>query len=162
MLRLKPAAKSELALVQQMAQQIWQKHYVPIIGEAQVAYMLEKMYSVAVLTQQMEEEGCSFYFIEKNEEKLGYIAVSWKDDACLFIHKFYLQLSQHSQGIGTQAMLLLMHSYPQAKCFRLTVNRQNYKAINFYFKNGFVITSVEDFDIGSGYFMNDFVMELRR
>jgi len=41
---------------------------------------------------------------------------------------------------------------------RLQVNRKNYKAINFYFKNGFTIESVGDFDIGGGYYMNDFVM----
>ena len=41
---------------------------------------------------------------------------------------------------------------------RLTVNRQNFKSINFYFKNGFKIDHVEDFDIGNGYVMNDFVM----
>jgi hypothetical protein len=38
------------------------------------------------------------------------------------------------------------------------VNRQNYKAINFYFKLGFKIQTVADFDIGNGYVMNDFVM----
>jgi ribosomal protein S18 acetylase RimI-like enzyme len=41
---------------------------------------------------------------------------------------------------------------------RLQVNRKNVKAINFYFKNGFVIEDAKDFDIGSGYFMKDFVM----
>ena len=45
---------------------------------------------------------------------------------------------------------------------RLQVNRMNYKAINFYFKHGFVIEKVADFDIGDGYFMNDFVMIWRR
>ena len=38
------------------------------------------------------------------------------------------------------------------------VNRMNYKAVNFYFKSGFTIEKVADFDIGDGYFMNDFVM----
>ena len=41
---------------------------------------------------------------------------------------------------------------------RLQVNRQNFKAINFYFKAGFKIEKVADFDIGDGYFMNDFIM----
>ena len=41
---------------------------------------------------------------------------------------------------------------------RLTVNRQNFKSVNFYFKNGFTIERVADFDIGNGYVMNDFVM----
>jgi hypothetical protein len=40
----------------------------------------------------------------------------------------------------------------------LTVNRKNYKAINFYFKNGFTIKEIADFDIGNGFFMNDFIM----
>ena len=45
---------------------------------------------------------------------------------------------------------------------RLTVNRQNFKSINFYFKNGFKIEQVADFDIGNGYVMNDFVMVWRK
>jgi ribosomal protein S18 acetylase RimI-like enzyme len=43
----------------------------------------------------------------------------------------------------------------------LTVNRQNYKAINFYFKNGFTIDHIANFDIGKGYVMEDFVMKKR-
>jgi ribosomal protein S18 acetylase RimI-like enzyme len=46
----------------------------------------------------------------------------------------------------------------QPKSITLSVNRQNFKSINFYFKNGFKIKSVEDFDIGNDYEMNDFVM----
>jgi ribosomal protein S18 acetylase RimI-like enzyme len=49
--------------------------------------------------------------------------------------------------------------YRDAECFSLTVNRQNFKAINFYFKNGFVIDEVADFEIGNGFVMNDFVMK---
>jgi ribosomal protein S18 acetylase RimI-like enzyme len=41
---------------------------------------------------------------------------------------------------------------------KLTVNRKNVQAINFYFSQGFRIDHAEDFDIGSGYVMNDFVM----
>jgi hypothetical protein len=37
----------------------------------------------------------------------------------------------------------------------------NYKAINFYFKNGFVIESLLDLNIGEGFQMNDFVMTLQ-
>ena len=39
---------------------------------------------------------------------------------------------------------------------------QNYKSINFYFKNGFVIERVADFDIGNNFVMNDFVMIWKR
>jgi len=39
------------------------------------------------------------------------------------------------------------------------VNRQN-NAKNFYEKLGFVVIKEEDIDIGNGYFMNDYVMEM--
>jgi predicted lactoylglutathione lyase len=40
----------------------------------------------------------------------------------------------------------------------LQVNRFN-KAKDFYTKIGFTIKEEKDFDIGNGYFMNDYVME---
>ena len=45
---------------------------------------------------------------------------------------------------------------------RLHVNRQNFKAVNFYFKNNFVIEGVKDTSIGHDYYMNDFVMIRRQ
>ena len=47
----------------------------------------------------------------------------------------------------------------QATDLELNVNRHN-KAINFYKKLGFIITMEEDIDIGNGYYMNDYVMNL--
>ena len=64
-------------------------------------------------------------------------------------------------GIGHGVWALLRGLLPDMREMRLQVNRQNYKAINFYFKVGFVIERVADFDIGDGYFMNDFVMVYR-
>jgi RimJ/RimL family protein N-acetyltransferase len=69
-----------------------------------------------------------------------------------------LQTKQR-KGSGTQAFHLILNQFPELTEIRLQVNRQNYQAINFYFKIGFVIDKVADFDIGDGYFMNDFIMK---
>jgi ribosomal protein S18 acetylase RimI-like enzyme len=45
-----------------------------------------------------------------------------------------------------------------AKALQLQVNRFN-KAKEFYEKLGFTVIKTADFDIGNGYFMNDYVME---
>lgn len=55
-------------------------------------------------------------------------------------------------------MTELESRYAGIQTMKLTVNRRNIKAINFYFSRGFRIDHAADFDIGSGYFMNDFVM----
>ena len=47
-----------------------------------------------------------------------------------------------------------------ATSLQLNVNRHN-KALHFYEKQGFKIIREEDIDIGEGYFMNDYVMELK-
>ena len=41
---------------------------------------------------------------------------------------------------------------------QLNVNRQN-NAKEFYEKMGFAVIGEEDIDIGSGYYMNDYIME---
>jgi ribosomal protein S18 acetylase RimI-like enzyme len=66
--------------------------------------------------------------------------------------------AKHRRGIGAGALHEVVKYYPKAQRMRLQVNRQNYTAINFYFKLGFTIERVADFDIGHGFFMNDFVM----
>jgi nitroreductase len=75
-----------------------------------------------------------------------------------FINKFYLLSTTRRSGLGKQVFEALCNIYNSTKEIRLQVNRQNYKAINFYFKMGFVIEACADFDIGDGYFMNDFIM----
>src|SRR5262249_20056311 len=79
-------------------------------------------------------------------------------DNYYYLHKFYVDVSKHRSGIGSGFFSFILQQIAPAKPVRLQVNRLNYKAINFYFKKGFIIERVGDFDIGGGYFMNDFVM----
>lgn len=157
MVTIKLVDKVDLGKVASLAKIIWHQHYVPIIGEKQVEYMLNRFYSSEALIQQVNE-GQEFYFILVDDVILGFLSISHKSDDVIFIHKFYIDQTQQSKGIGSQVFETLKLNFPKAKTYRLTVNRQNFKSINFYFKNGFIIESVEDFNIGDGYFMNDFVM----
>jgi ribosomal protein S18 acetylase RimI-like enzyme len=47
---------------------------------------------------------------------------------------------------------------PMARRLGLNVNRQNLKAVWFYLRNGFEITSRRDHNIGNGYYMNDYIL----
>jgi ribosomal protein S18 acetylase RimI-like enzyme len=70
--------------------------------------------------------------------------------------------SQQGKGVGKfiiEHVINLVKS-KNATILRLNVNRCN-KAKLFYEKSGFVAVKTEDIDIGSGYFMNDYVMEKR-
>jgi diamine N-acetyltransferase len=146
----------ELAEIASLAKRIWNHHYPAIIGQEQVDYMLDKFYALPALIQQVKE-GQKFYIIKDHDVCIGFVALSQRQQHLVFIHKFYLDHKLQNLGFGKQVFDIIKFMHPQTT-FELTVNRQNYKAINFYFKLGFSIKEVADFDIGNGYVMNDFVM----
>ena len=127
------------------------------IGQQQVDYMLSKIYNYESLIEQLNQQKHVFYLIEKDNIDVGFLSVSSQNKCDYFLHKFYIDQQKSNAGIGTKALNLLIQQI-NSKSLMLTVNRQNFKSINFYFKNGFKIDRVEDFDIGDGYEMNDFVM----
>lgn len=162
MIQLETIKENELKELAEMADKIWKVHYVPIIGMEQVTYMLEKFYSFEALKNQISD-GQKFYFILDGNLKKGFVSISRTAENTWFINKFYILPEHQSGNIGTEVMrkilsTMLSKNPNQDFNIRLTVNRQNFKAINFYFKNGFKIEKIEDFNIGNGYFMNDFIM----
>ncbi len=158
------AKESDLSIIADLARSIWHDHYINIIGVEQVEYMLKKMYALDALKKQISE-GQQFYLfkVAEHSDNLGFISISQTQESQWFINKFYVLTSEQNKGLGAiilQEILSTMLSKDSSKNLeiRLTVNRKNYTSINFYFKHGFKIERVADFDIGDGYFMNDFVM----
>ena len=158
LIRLIPATLNDVKIIAKLADTIWHAHYPPIIGMEQVKFMLEKMYNPEVLSKHINDGPQKFFLIREHEESLGFIAIEETDHSDLYLQKLYVLPQKHRAGIGAKALTAALALYPTAKNMRLQVNRQNYTAINFYFKLGFTIERVADFDIGDGYFMNDFVM----
>jgi GNAT superfamily N-acetyltransferase len=156
-LLLKAVSETEIEKIADLAKIIWQKHYPPIIGQAQVDYMLKTMYDPESLLIQINEKGQQFYFIIFENETIGFISVTNEKGGCWMLNKFYVLEEDAGKGIGTK-ILEELKKIIQPKKIRLTVNRNNFKSINFYFKNGFRIDAVAQFDIGEGYIMDDFIM----
>lgn len=166
MLSLKSATENDFATIEKLAHLIWEKHYVPIIGQEQVSYMLKKMYSHEAILKQTKE-GQQFLIVVGPETSSGYaetgfISFSTPDNKNYALHKFYILQEKQNAGLGTKVFKKVFDELYKPESITLTVNRQNYKSINFYFKLGFKIEKVADFDIGNGYFMNDFVMLWKR
>lgn len=157
-IELKRSSVEDIALIHKLAVSVWNDHYPAIIGQNQVDYMLGKMYSYDTLHAQISEAYQHFYIILSENNPIGFIAIEPKSAKELFIQKFYILSNIQNKGSGTRAFEQLRLCYPETDEIRLQVNRQNFKAINFYFKLGFTIEKVADFDIGDGYFMNDFIM----
>jgi hypothetical protein len=89
MIHLILAKESDLDAIATMASEIWNQHYVPMIGQAQVDYMLSTFYNQQNLVEQMHK-GHHFYLIAQQEEILGFLSVSEIRDRNYFLHKLYI------------------------------------------------------------------------
>lgn len=157
MLKLIPATTADIQTIHDIAQRVWSEHYVPnIITQDQMDYMMEWMYSAASLAKQMAE-GARFFMMNYNGQTVGYISIN-DNNGDLFLNKFYIDTDYQRLNLGSQALNMALAKFPYAKTISLQVNRKNFKAVNFYFKNGFSIDRAEDFDIGNNYLMEDYVM----
>jgi len=148
-----------------LAQVIWNEHYTPIIGSEQVDYMLASFHSKQAIHEQIHLEGYQYYLIYADvntvSEAVGYIGFKIETNT-LFLSKLYVLSSQRGSGIGKQAMEFIkkLASEHEAQSIQLTVNKDNSDSIAAYYKFGF--NKIEEIcvDIGEGYVMDDFRMEM--
>ena len=157
MLSLKLAVLSDIPTIYTLAEKIWYDHYSSIVSVEQIKYMLNKFYSPDALERSMNEGQMIYLINDEKNNSIGYLAVTETQAGQWFMNKFYIQTQLQGKGIGVD-VLKQWEYLAKPKEVSLQVNRKNFKSINFYFKSGFIIKEVADFDIGNGYSMDDFVM----
>jgi ribosomal protein S18 acetylase RimI-like enzyme len=152
--------KAQIATVVRLAGEIWPEHYLSIIGQAQVDYMLARFQSDAAITEQLQS-GYEYFLLKREQQNLGYAAVRIEHDLLsLFVSKLYLLRAVRGQGLGRAAMNELAQ-LAEARGVRklwLTVNKHN-PARFAYLRIGFVTVAEVVADIGAGYVMDDYKME---
>jgi len=145
----------------ELASIIWNEYYSQLLSQQQIDYMLERFQSVTAIQEQMEQ-GYQYFFIVCNGYVAGYTAVKQEDDT-LFLSKLYVIKESRGQGCGKAALQLIANIATERKLrsIWLTVNRDNASSIAVYERSGFSIIDEQVTDIGSGYVMDDFIMERR-
>jgi ribosomal protein S18 acetylase RimI-like enzyme len=151
--------QTELHILETLARRIWPHTYSDIISTEQMEFMLNWMYSTETLSQQWRD-GHEFYLISKDNTDIGFIALEQAGHE-LKVNKVYVLPEIQGSGAGKQLMDKAIERAKAKNCTHLflQVNRAN-KAKFFYDKLGFIIRKEEKFDIGHGFFMDDYVMEL--
>jgi GNAT superfamily N-acetyltransferase len=151
--------REELNVVKALANDIWPRVYDYMISAEQISYMLSLMYDLDQLKQQWLE-GVKFVLLEVEGIPQGFAAFEEKEN-CVFLHKLYLRPEMQGYGFGKKMLQVAIDFAVDSKkpSLELTVNRNN-KSLEFYLGNGFVIKEEKDFDIGGGYFMNDYILSL--
>jgi len=158
------AGLSDRAFIRSVSERTWPSTYGHIISQQQIDFMLDWMYSDASLEKQMNT-GCEFYIASTQNDNgdldpVGFCSVSPEDGAHK-LNKLYVLPVAQGTGAGKA---LLNKAIEVAKAagstsLFLQVNKQN-TAYTFYLKKGFIKELEFKFDIGNGFYMDDYVMRL--
>ncbi len=145
-----------------LAREIWSEHFTAIIGADQVEYMLETIQSEHAITDQIRNKGYVYYLIEDNGQGIGYCAIAHQEDA-LFLSKLYIRKAMRGKGLARRTIDFIKAIALEKSLGKiwLTVNKGNTGPIAAYEKLGFVKTDSMVQDIGSGFVMDDYRMELK-
>lgn len=162
-LEYRKATEQDVPQIRALAERIWRACYIPMIGEAQVAYMLDWMYGEEEIRRQVLA-GVDWRMVDMAGTLVGYLALTWdsvKRD--LELNKLYLDPSFHGQGLG-QEMLAFVKERARALgggAVKLRVNKANAAALAAYRRAGFTVTESLCQDIGNGFLMDDYLMVWR-
>jgi len=172
------AGLTDRDFIRSVSERTWPSTYGHIISQAQIDFMLDWMYSNDSLEKQMNT-GCEFYIasIKKENgdwEAVGFCSVSPEDEEednnsieevegsnAHKLNKLYVLPAAQGTGAGKALLNKCIEVAKAAgsSSLFLQVNKLN-NAFTFYLKKGFIKEREFKFDIGNGFYMDDYVMRL--
>jgi diamine N-acetyltransferase len=155
---------AQLAVVAALAHEIWYEFYVPLIGRAQVDYMVAKFQNAPAMQAQIDQ-GYEYFLVRRQDASggandIGYCAVQEQPERVMFLSKFYLHRGARGAGTGRRCMEFIegLARRRGLNLLWLTVNKGN-PSVQAYQRLGFRIAAELVMDIGGGFVMDDFRME---
>ncbi len=158
-LNLRRANESDISLIRGLSQKIWPETYATILSTEQIDHMMKMMYSEIALKEQLRQNN-EFVIVNDGRDPIGFASFGLESPGVYKLHKIYLLPNMQRKGVGKFVINQILGAMARkgATALRLNVNRNN-EAVHFYQKLGFEIISEADIDTGSGFFMNDYIME---
>ena len=159
-MQFRKARISDIPTIQEIAEATWRPTYGHILSEEQTLYMLDLMYGTEVLRKQLDSV-IDFYLAEEGENAFGYFSIEVTAPRKMKLHKIYLHPGFKSKGAGTKIIERIKEIAREKGVNQIELNVNKYNsAVTFYEKMGFIRAKEMVLDIGNGYVMDDYVMQL--
>lgn len=143
------------------AKEIWNEYFITLISQAQIDYMVDKFQSPSALTKAIHEDHYTYYTVCDHEIPIAYCGIQVQNKR-LFLSKLYVKKAYRKQGISSLLMNRCIEYALQHHCdvIYLTCNKHNENSLAMYQHKGFVIVDAQETDIGNGFIMDDYILEL--
>ena len=138
---------NDLDQLKKIGRQTFYETFAESNSEANMKSYLEQEFSEEKLTAQLNNINAEFYFAIFEEKVVGYVKLNvgaaqteLQDNNALEIERIYVSKAFHGKGIGQVLYDKAIQRAEQQgmKYIWLGVWGENFRAINFYKKNGFV------------------------
>ena len=158
--QIEPAATADIPRIIEILQVNFRDEFRHVISDEQIEYMLAKFYAPDALKQEMDH-GQVYVKLHHDDEIrafASYGSTPIPDE--LQLHKLFVDLHWHGKGYGGALIAYVQEQGRRGGCktLMLTVNKRNTRAIAIYRKKGFEIREPIEVDIGSGFYLDDYVM----
>jgi ribosomal protein S18 acetylase RimI-like enzyme len=159
---IRPLSEDEVEELGILAHEIWHTHYPGIINREQIDFMLGQRYSPTAIRASMPGQSWDAAWVENRMVGFAHsfadgAATTWKLD------KLYVHPEHQRKSIGQALLMQAIKHAINAGATRLIlrVNKHNAVALAAYAKYGFRIYGEHVLDIGNGFVMDDYLLELK-
>jgi ribosomal protein S18 acetylase RimI-like enzyme len=160
-LNILPVLEPDIDTLVALARAIWYRHYPDIISVEQIEYMLGQRYHPDLIRAQLASERVWWDKLVMHGAMIAFSSCELSDHAGeMKLDKIYVRYDLRGHGHGSRLIRNVEARALAAGCTRLSlqVNKNNRSAIEAYRRNGFSVAQAAKFDIGNGFYMDDYVM----
>lgn len=143
------------------AKDIWNEYFINIITQEQIDYMVERFQSVTALRKAIKEEGYTYYMAYDSDQVIGYCGVKVDQDR-LFLSKLYVRKEMRGKKVSSKLLnkAIAFAKEQGCKAIYLTCNKYNTNSLELYAYKGFKTIDSVQTDIGHGFIMDDYILQL--
>lgn len=151
---------NDITVTSNFAKEVFTDYYLDLLGIEQCNYMTELFLSESAIRKLMDK-GAVFRLLYEDDKIIGFTEYI-KEENRVFLSKLYLDKNYRHKGYGR---ILFDDCVRYTKDnnldkIYLTVNKYNTPSFEIYKHLGFKVIDSVVSDIGNGYVMDDYVMEL--
>lgn len=162
-MKLIKATEKDIPLIQDLAKRSWENAYAEILSKEQMEYMLNTMYSDSAISEHLKNPNYHYYLVfdENLNSYDGFLGYeNHYENQTTKLHRIYLVPESKGKGLGKKTLEFLNEKVKESGNSRivLNVNKQN-SAKNFYESQGYKVYEDTVIDVGSGFVMDDYLME---
>lgn len=143
------------------AKEIWNEYFTAIISQEQIDYMVEKFQSETALKKAIFEDHYVYYMLCEKDVPIAYCGIQVQGQR-LFLSKLYVKKAYRKKGLSSLLFNRCIEYAKQQHCnaIYLTCNKYNENSLAMYHHKGFTIIDTQEADIGHGFIMDDYILEL--